>query len=84
MAGRPTNRRETERISATRGDLAAYPPSINSGVNGVSIGTYATALFVLGLISRLSDLTDVRHDDVGLDEERLPKRIRKVRPKSAS
>jgi hypothetical protein len=51
---------------------------VERGHPGVSIGTYATVLFILGLISRLAELADVRSDDVGLqlDEERLPQRIR--------
>src|SRR5437016_5727998 len=36
MAGRPTNRRETRLMSATRSDLAAYRPPINSEVDGWS------------------------------------------------
>ncbi len=47
----------------------------------VSMGTYATLLFVLGMTERLADLADVRNDRVGLalEEERLPKRIRNLR-----
>jgi transcriptional regulator with XRE-family HTH domain len=51
----------------------------------VSMGTYATILFVLGMTERLADLADVRSDRLGLllDEERLPQRIRATsrRPK---
>jgi hypothetical protein len=61
---------------------------VERGDPGVSLGTYATVLFILGLISRLVALADVRSDEVGLqlDEERLPQRIRQsrkgaVRPK---
>ena len=48
------------------------------GDPGVSMGTYATLLFVLGLTDRLADLADARYDATGLalEEERLPKRIR--------
>lgn len=51
----------------------------------VSMGTYATLLFVLGMTERLADLADVRDDRVGLslEEERLPKRIRNVRKHSS-
>jgi len=44
----------------------------------VSMGAYATILFVLGMTDRLADLADVRSDALGLllDEERLPQRIR--------
>ncbi len=50
---------------------------VENGDPGVSIGTYATALFVLGLTDRLMNLADVRFDEVGLtlEEERLPQRI---------
>ena len=53
------------------------------GAPGVSVGTYATVLFVLGLLERLSDLGDVRHDQLGLDlaEDLLPQRIRRSRRK---
>ena len=44
----------------------------------VSMGTYATILFALGMIDRVSNLADAGEDALGrqLDEERLPKRIR--------
>lgn len=50
----------------------------------VSMGTYATLLFVLGMTERLADLADVRNDRVGLslEEERLPKRVRNRRKHS--
>jgi hypothetical protein len=48
------------------------------GDPGVSLGTYATVLFVLGMADRLADVADPRHDTVGLEleEEQLPERIR--------
>ena len=48
------------------------------GDPGVSMGTYATLLFVLGMVDRLADVADPRHDAVGLEleEEHLPQRIR--------
>ena len=51
---------------------------IEKGDPGVSIGMYACVLFSLGMIERLADLSDVRHDDLGLmlEEEKLPERIR--------
>jgi transcriptional regulator with XRE-family HTH domain len=51
---------------------------VERGDPGVSLGIYATILFVLGLTERVADLADARTDDVGLalEEERLPKRIR--------
>jgi transcriptional regulator with XRE-family HTH domain len=53
------------------------------GDPSVSMGTYATLLFVLGLTERLADLADARHDTTGLalEEERLPQRIRGATPK---
>jgi len=52
---------------------------VEGGDPHVAVGTYATVLFVLGLIERLTDLVDPTRDRVGLalDEERLPQRIRK-------
>ncbi len=52
------------------------------GDAGVSLGVYATVLFVLGMTDRIADLADPRNDEVGLslDEERLPQRIRFRRP----
>ena len=51
---------------------------VERGHPGVSLGIYATVMFVLGLTTRLADLADTRADEVGLqlEEERLPKRIR--------
>jgi hypothetical protein len=51
---------------------------VEKGNPGVSLGTYATVLFVLGMVDRLAELADPRHDTVGLEleEEHLPQRIR--------
>lgn len=51
---------------------------IEKGNSGVSLGAYASVLFVLGLTSRLADLAEANFDDIGrrLEEENLPKRIR--------
>jgi DNA-binding XRE family transcriptional regulator len=51
---------------------------IEKGDLGASLGSYATVLFVLGMIDRLADLADPKHDAVGLEleEEHLPERIR--------
>lgn len=50
---------------------------VERGDPGVSLGVYASVLFVLGLVDRLADLVDAMHDPLGqaLEEERLPKRI---------
>jgi hypothetical protein len=54
---------------------------VERGDPGVSIGSYATVLFVMGMADRLAELADVRNDPVGLqlEEENLPKRIRGAR-----
>jgi DNA-binding XRE family transcriptional regulator len=67
-----------ERASISRTTLV----KVEKGEPGVSLGIYATVLFVLGLADRLSTLADARHDPQGLEleEEHLPRRIR--RPKS--
>jgi transcriptional regulator with XRE-family HTH domain len=63
-----------ERASISRTTLN----KVEKGDPGVSLGIFATVLFVLGMIDRLSNLVDSSNDTVGLDleEERLPKRIR--------
>src|ERR1035441_6480077 len=35
------------------------------GEPGVSLGTYATVLFSLGMVDRLADVADPRHDAIG-------------------
>ncbi len=51
---------------------------IEKGDPTTSIGGYASVLFVLGMIDRLSDLIDSVHDSIGrrLEDEKLPQRIR--------
>lgn len=63
-----------ERAFITRTTLR----KVERGNPGVSVGIYATILFVLGLTSRLAELADSRADEVGLqlEEERLPQRVR--------
>lgn len=70
-----------ERASISRVTLN----KIEKGDPGVSFGSYAIVLFILGLTHRLSDLVDLKNDEVGLElaEQELPKRIRK-RGKRAS
>lgn len=50
---------------------------LETGDPGVSIGVCATALYVLGLVERVSDLADIAHDPVGrqIATEELPRRI---------
>ena len=63
-----------ERAFITRPTLR----KVENGDPGVSLGIYATIMFVLGLTPRVADLADSRRDEVGLqlEEERLPQRIR--------
>jgi transcriptional regulator with XRE-family HTH domain len=51
---------------------------VEKGDPGVSLGSYATVLFVLGMVDRLAELAEPMRDAVGLelDEEHLPQRIR--------
>lgn len=51
---------------------------VERGDPSVSIASYATVLFVLGMADRLGDLAAAKNDPVGLqlEEENLPKRIR--------
>lgn len=62
-----------ERADMVRATLA----KIEKGDPSVSLGGYASVLFVLGLTDRLKDLVDANHDLIGrqLEEEALPKRI---------
>ncbi len=64
-----------ERASVSRTTLN----KVEKGDPGVSLGIYATVLFVLGLSDKLGDLADIRSDTVGLElvEENLPQRIRR-------
>lgn len=66
-----------ERASVSRTTLN----KVEKGEPGVSIGTYATVLFSLGLLDGLAALADASTDVVGLEleEERLPQRIRRPR-----
>jgi len=69
-----------ERASISRTTLNR----IEKGDPATSLGNYATVLFALGMMDRLADVADPRHDAVGLalEEERLPRRIRLPRPKA--
>ena len=54
---------------------------VEKGEAGVSVGAYATVLFVLGMVERLAEPGRRQGDAVGLalEEERLPQRIRRSR-----
>ena len=62
-----------ERTGISRATLV----KIEKGEPTVSLGGYASVLFVLGLTDRLQDLADITHDLTGreLAEEALPKRV---------
>jgi transcriptional regulator with XRE-family HTH domain len=69
-----------ERAFVSRVTLAR----VERGDPGVSMGIYASVLFVLGLGDRLGDLADPRFDKVGaaLEHEKLPRRVRMPKPKT--
>lgn len=55
---------------------------VERGDPSVSLGIYATVLFVLGLGSRIGDIADPLTDAVGqtLEQERLPVKTHSERP----
>lgn len=63
----------SERAFISRGTLY----KLEKGDPSVSMGVYATVLFILGLSEGLGSLADRRTDSLGLDieESRLPKKI---------
>ena len=78
-------RRIKAAILAERGGISG--PTLwksEKGDPGVSMGMYACVLFSLGMIERLADLSDVRHDNLGLmlEEEKLPERVRGLSKKT--
>lgn len=75
-------RRIATKIMAERASISRTTLNkIEKGDPGVSLGNYATVLFVLGLSDRLAELADSGTDTVGLEleEQRLPQRIRRPR-----
>ncbi len=85
------NARRRRRIQVRMmAERAAISPStlhkVEMGDPGVSLGVYATVLFVLGMLDRLASIADAAHDRVGLDleEENLPQRIRHRRAPKAT
>jgi transcriptional regulator with XRE-family HTH domain len=72
-------RRIAMALMSERGGFSRITLSkIERGDPSVSMGAYASALFVLGMADRLAQIADASHDLVGreLEEENLPKRIR--------
>jgi transcriptional regulator with XRE-family HTH domain len=70
-----------ERAFISRNTLA----KVEKGDPGVSLGIYATVLFVLGMTERVAELADRTRDVLGQDlaEESLPKRVRSRRATQA-
>lgn len=64
----------SERASISRTTLT----KIEKGNPSVSLGAYATVIFILGLLSNLASLLEISKDELGrdLEEENLPQRIR--------
>ena len=79
-------RRITMTLMAERAFVARSTlQKVEQGDPGVSLGVYATVLFILGLSERIGDLADSRIDSVGLqlDEDRLPQRVRATKRRDA-
>ena len=71
-------RRITIELMIERADISKNTLiRIEKGDPSVSMGRYASVLFVLGMTERLGDLVDSVHDLTGrqLEEENLPKRV---------
>jgi len=69
-----------ERAFITRKTLAR----VEQGDPGVSMGIYASVLFVLGMADRIGGLVDSSTDRLGLqlEDEQLPQRIRPRKARS--
>lgn len=73
-------RRISTEIMAERASISRTTLNkVEKGDPGVSLGIYATVLFVLGMSNRLAELADITNDTVGLEleAENLPQRIRR-------
>ena len=72
-------RRITARLMAERTGISIRTlVKVEKGESNVAISAYVVVLFALGMLDRLEDLVDARHDITGmaLVEEQLPQRIR--------
>ena len=79
-------RRITTTLMADRAFVARSTlQKVEQGDPSVSLGVYATVLFILGLSERIADLADVGSDTVGLqlEDDRLPWRVRATKRRSA-
>lgn len=67
-------------LAVRAGTSSSTIARLEKGEPGVAIGALANILVALGLIGRLSDLIDIRHDDLGLAlaAERIPRRGRSL------
>ena len=65
----------SERAFITRKTLGR----VERGDPGVSLGIYASVMFVMGMIDRVAALADGASDTLGLtlEDEQLPKRVRR-------
>jgi transcriptional regulator with XRE-family HTH domain len=56
---------------------------VEKGDASVSLGVYASVLYVLGMSERIADIADATHDSIGLEVNRqhLPQRIHVSKPK---
>ena len=66
-----------ELIAERAGISRATLRKIENGETSVSLGSFVSVLFALGMIDRLKEIADASHDHVGrqLEEEQLPQRI---------
>ena len=72
-------RRITMELMARRASISRTTlTKVEKGDPSVSLGIYASVIFVLGLVSNLAGLLDANKDELGrfLEDEKLPKRIR--------
>lgn len=83
---RRARRISVEEFSDRAGISRATLYRLEQGDPGVSLNTFVMTLHVLGLLDKLSDIVDVRTDDVGLMVMRadIPKRIVKRRATPSS
>lgn len=72
-------RRITMALMSQRANITAVTlAKIEQGDPSVAFGTYATVIFILGMIDKIYNLMDLATDHIGkaLMEEQLPKRVR--------
>jgi len=58
---------------------------VEQGHAGVSVGNYASILYVLGMADRVADIADISHDQIGvaMTRKQLPQRVRSSKPRLA-